>query len=119
MSATGLHSGTYPAIRDFAESLDAALVLLKSNTCDPHDERIKRVGQAMIQFGAPASSTPLNQVIGSLIAASSGAAMKQLIELGNSLVAGTVTPAVIDRLEGIAGQLETERASTFAKIRGR
>lgn len=119
MSATGLHSGTYPAIRDFAESLDSVLVLLKGNTYDANDERIKRVGQALVKFGTPDSSTPLDQVIGSLIAASSGAAMKQVVELGNLLISGSISLSVIDRLESIAALLEMERASTFAKMRGR
>lgn len=118
MSATGLHSGTYPAIRDFAESLDAVLVLLKAASCDANDERIKRVGRALVQFGTPASLTPLDQVVGSFIAASSGP-VKQVVDLGNSLLAGIITPGVINRLEAIAASLETERASTFAKIRGR
>jgi hypothetical protein len=119
MSATGLYSGTYPAIRDFAELLDAVLVLLKANTWDASDERIKRVGQAFVRLGTPDASTPLDQVIGSVIVASSGTAMNQVVDLGKLLLAGAITPTIIDRLESIAASLESERASTFAKIRGR
>jgi len=40
MSATGLHSGVYKKLRDFAELLDSVLVFLKTGQFDKNDPRL-------------------------------------------------------------------------------
>jgi len=118
MSTTGLQSGLYREIRELAELFDTALIALKSTSGSSVANCPQRLGAVLLRLANPLVTEPHDQLLASLLAGSRRGSRTRLSDLGNALMAGTVSPRLLDDLEDLAGLLEQERAGTFAKIRG-
>lgn len=118
MSSTGLYSGLYTRVREYAELLDNVIIQLKSGGGDPqapHRQRLARLLLALDQSPAVDLATQLLSVL-----------IREQVDVdarwadvGRALLGRDVPPHVIGRLEELARAVENERAGMLAKMRGR
>jgi hypothetical protein len=117
MSTTGLHTGLYSCIREWAELLDGVLVAMKTGTPEKADQARKRLGQALLRISVPSTTEPHDLLLASLVVGASALSRERIADLGRLLLEAKVIPGLVEDLEHMASVLEHERAGTFAKIR--
>lgn len=119
MSNTGLHSGLYSQIREYAELLDQVLLGLKAGDPDAHKEARLKLGNALASIGSRAGGDLRAQLLASLLREAGRPTADRLAEIGRQIVDGQATSPLLNDLELLARTLERERVGTFAKIQGR
>lgn len=119
MSTTGLQSGLYREIRELAELFDSVLIAVKSKAQPQAGDAPRQLGATLVRLANPEPTAPQDQLLASLLAVHGSAGRARLSKLGSDLLAGVISPRLIDELESLAELIEQERAGTFAKIRGR
>lgn len=118
MSHTGLPTGLYTQIREYAELVDRVLLDLKAGTPDAHPESKAMLGSLLAGAQDRATSDMRMQLFVSLIRGTGQSGPTKLAELGRMLLEGNTTPNLVGGLESLAQTLEHERVGAFAKIRG-
>ena len=118
MSDTGLFSGIYQGIRDHADLLDRVLVRLKAGTSSPADDERRRLAAWLASLAESPTMDAAARTIRVLLRGQGAAMQRGWTELGESLRAEPVSPAVVDRLEDLARALEREQAAALARLRG-
>lgn len=118
MSATGLFSGLYSRVREYAELLDDVIIQVKSKEGGPGDPRRKKLAKLLIAIDDEPASDLATQLLAVLIRehreGQSGWAA-----VGRALLGPDVPDSVVPRLEELARAIENERAGMLAKLRGR
>lgn len=118
MSYSGVHSGLYTRIRDYAELLDDVLINLKAGRSSPSDARRRQLAQLFLGTSVSASSSLSLQLLRVFLRDASEVDEQHLAEIGEALLSTNVGPNIVNRLEVFAKALENERAGTLAKMRG-
>jgi hypothetical protein len=119
MSNTGLYSGLYSKVRDYAELLDNVLIHLKSGTSCPSDIPRQRLGKLLVAIEKTPQTDFSTQLLSVLVREFDREFTERWSELGEALLSPNVPHAVIDQLERLALRLERERSSMVSAMRGR
>lgn len=117
MSATGLFSGLYSRIRQYAELLDDVIIQVKSKECDPGDPRRKKLAKLLIAIDDETAADLATQLLAILVR-EQREGRSGWAEVGQALLGPDVPHSVIPRLEELARAIENERAGMLAKLRG-
>ena len=118
MSHTGLYSGLYSRIRDYAELLDDVIVRLKSGDSTPNDPARQRLAKLLLALGKSPPADLSTQLLAALVKEQVRDRPARWSEVGEALLGHEVTPRIIDHLEGLALTIEHERAGMLSKMRG-
>jgi len=119
VSYSGLYSGLYVRVRDYAQLLDDVLIGLKTGTSSPSDERRKQLARLLLGTTTTPHSNLSAQILQIFLQTEATLDRRQLDDVGNALLSSEPTPNLIEKLEGFATALEQERAGILAKMRGR
>lgn len=118
MSSTGLFSGLYSRVRDYAELLDEVIIQLKSGEGSPADKRRQKLAKLLLALDrSPAADLP-TQLLFILVREQSDMSA-HWAEVGQALQNPNVPESVVSCLEELARAVEHERAGMLAKLRGR
>lgn len=118
MSATGLFSGLYARVREYAELLDDVIIQVKSKEGGPGDPRRRKLAKLLIALDDEPAADLATQLFSVLVREQrEGAA--GWADVGRALLGAEVPGAVVPRLEELARAVENERAGMLAKMRGR
>ena len=118
MSATGLFSGLYTRVREYAELLDDVIIQLKSGEGSARDPRRQKLAKLLVALDQTPSVDLATQLLSVLVREQSDGGTRWA-EVGRGLMAPAVPTAVIGRLEELARAIENERAGMLSKMRGR
>ena len=119
MSYSGLYSGLYVRIRDYAQLLDDVLIDLKRGNSSPNDERRKELARLLSGTPTTPRSNLSAQIFQVFLHTEAALDRRQMEEVGSALLSANPPPALIEKLESFAAALEQERAGILAKMRGR
>ncbi len=119
MSYSGLYSGLYSRIRNYAELLDDVLIGLKAGRSSPGDARRQKLAQLFLGTTASTPSNLSSQLFQIFLRAEQDLDQKQLTNIGRALLSRDVETGIIQQLEVFAHALENERAGMLARMRGR
>ncbi len=119
MSSTGLYSGLYSKVREYAELLDGVLIRLKDGQNRADDAASRRLAELLVAIDKTPFKDLSTQLLAVLIRDPHRDRSTGLSEVGEALLRGDVSPAIIERLEELATQLERERSSMVGFMRGR
>lgn len=117
MSATGLFSGLYARVREYAELLDDVILQVKSKEGGPGDPRRKQLAKLLIAIDAGPAPDLATQLLAVLVREQREGATGWG-DVGRALLAQDVPGAVVPRLEELARAVEAERAGLLSKLRG-
>jgi hypothetical protein len=118
MSATGLFSGLYTRVREYAELLDDVIIQVKSKEGGPGDPRRQKLAKLLIAIDAEPAADLAAQLLAVLIR-EQREGVTGWAEVGRALLSPDVPASVVPRLEELARAVENERARMLAKLRGR
>lgn len=118
MSYSGLYSGLYVRLRDYAQLMDDVLIGLKTGNSSPNDKRRKELAELLLGTPATTPSSLSAQILQISLQAQARVDRRQLDEVGKALLAEVPGPNLIEKLEMLATALEQERAGIVAKMRG-
>jgi hypothetical protein len=119
MSNTGLYSGLYAWVRQYAELLDEVIIRLKSGESTPNDPGRRKLAALLFAVEKSVPVDLSSQLLAVLLREQDAGRPGQWSEVGEALLSQDVGPPVIDRLERLARAIEHERAGMFSKMRGR
>ena len=119
MSYSGLYSGLYVRIRDYAQLLDDVLISLKTGNSSPNDERRKELAGLLLGTATTSRSNLSAQIFQVFLQTEAMIDRRQLNDVGSALLSLQPAPNLIETLETFATALEHERAGILAKMRGR
>lgn len=119
MSHTGLYSGLYSRIREYAELLDDVIIRLKSGESTPSDPTRQRLAKLLVALGKSPATDLSTQLLAALVKEQDGDRPGRWSDVGEALLAHEVSHRIIDRLESLAIAIEHERAGMLSKMRGR
>ncbi len=118
MSETGLFSGTYDQIRQYAVMLDDVLIRMKEGTSSPDDPQRQNVGKLLIKLAGPNYDDPSNRLAVLILHETVGLPAAEMLRAGETLLGGVVSDQHIETLERFAQGLEQEQARAMARIEG-
>ena len=118
MSYSGLYSGLYVRLRDYAQLMDDVLIGLKTGNSSPSDQRRKELAELLLGTSATTPSSLSSQILQISLQTQARVDRRQLDEVGKALLAPEPGPNLIAKLEMLATALEHERAGIVAKMRG-
>lgn len=118
MSYSGVYSGLYARIRDYAELLDDVLINIKAGRSSPSDSRRQQLAQLFLGTSVSTGSNLSIQLFKVFLRDAYDLDQKHLTEIGQALLSVSVGSNIVDRLERFAHALENERAGMLAKMRG-
>jgi hypothetical protein len=118
MSSTGLFSGLYSRVREYAELLDDVLIQLKSGEGGPRDQRRQKLAKLLLALDQSPAADLATQLL-SVLVREQGDGSAQWADIGRVLLNPEVPESVVPRLEELARAVEHERAGMLAKMRGR
>lgn len=118
MSATGLFSGLYARVREYAELLDDVIIQVKSGEGGPADRRRQKLAKLLVALDDEPAADLATQLLLVLVRErrDGGAGWA---DVGRALLGPGVPSSVVPRLEELARIVEDERAGMLAKMRGR
>jgi hypothetical protein len=118
MSNTGLYSGHYTQISDYARLLDDVLIRLKSGGGAPSDTARQKLVKLLTDLaGGSASDLSLRTL--ELVLRNGGAGDKRTwSQVADALSGDDITERTVQQIERMAQVLESERAGTLARMRG-
>jgi len=119
MSHTGLFSGLYSRVREYAELLDDVIIQLKSGRSTPSDPARQRLAKLLLALGKSSPADLSTQLLAALVKEQDGDRPGRWSEVGEALLGHEVTPRIIECLEALALTIEHERAGMLSKMRGR
>lgn len=119
MSHTGLYSGLYARVRQYAELLDEVIIRLKSGASTPADPGRQKLARLLLALDEARPADLSAQLLSVLVREQEGDRPGRWSDVGSALLAPGGDPAIIDRLERLARAIEHERAGMFSKMRGR
>jgi hypothetical protein len=119
VSYSGLYSGLYARIRDYAQLLDDVLIGLKSGNSSPNDERRKELAHLLLGTSTTSRSNLSAQIFQIFLQTEAAPDRRQMEEVGSALLSANPPHALVEKLESFATALEQERAGILAKMRGR
>src|ERR1700724_875453 len=105
MSYTGLHSGLYSQIREYAEILDQLLLDLKAGTPDAHTESRLKLGKLLASLGHSAGGDLRAELLASLLREAGRPTSARLAEIGREIVDRQSSPQLLNDLEQLARTL--------------
>lgn len=117
MSATGLFSGLYARVREYAELLDDVILQVKSKEGGPADPRRKKLAKLLIAIDDGPAADLATQLLAVLVR-ERRQGVAGWADVGRALLAQDVPGSVVPRLEELARAVENERAGVLAKLRG-
>jgi hypothetical protein len=118
VSYSGLYSGLYVRLRDYAQLMDDVLIGLKTGNSGPNDARRKELADLLLGKPSTTTSSLSAQILQISLQTQASVDRRQLDEVGKALLAPEPGPALIAKLEMLASALEQERAGIVAKMRG-
>ncbi len=118
MSSTGLYSGLYSRVREYAELLDHVIIQVKSGEGDAQDQRRQKLAKLLLALDTSPAADLATQLL-SVLVRDQGDGNERWGEVGRALLAPQVPESVLPRLEELARAVEHERAGMLAKMRGR
>lgn len=118
MSYSGLYSGLYVRLRDYAQLMDAVLIGLKTGNSTPADRQRKELAELLLGTPAATPASLSAQILQISLQTQARVDRRQLDAVGKALLAAEPGPSLIAKLEMLATALEQERAGIVAKMRG-
>src|SRR5262249_9571993 len=118
MSDTGLYSGLYQQIAEYAELVDKVLISLKDSSSSPRDESRQRLGRLMTDLANQRWSNISLRVLALMLADEPPNTQAKWAGIGQALLSEQTQPLVVDELEHLAQTLEREQTKVLARIRG-
>lgn len=118
MSSTGLFSGLYSRVRDYAELLDDVIIQLKSGEGNSANQERQKLAKLLLALDQSPATDRSTQLLAILVREQSEGNVRWA-DVGQALLSPTVPEFVVSRLEDLARAIEHERAGMLAKMRGR
>lgn len=118
MSETGVFSGIYDQVREYAVILDDVLIQLKEGTSSPDDPHRQELGRLLIKLAGPKYDDPSNRLAVLMLRGSLKLSPAELMRTGEILLGKAAGDQYIDILERFAQTLEQEQAKAMARIEG-
>lgn len=118
MSDTGLFSGIYEQVREYAEMLDKVLIHLKDGSSSQEDPERQELGRLFVKLAEPTYDDPSNRRAVLLLSGVSALSSKDLKRAGEMLLGSEKDGRSLATLERFAHDLEQEGASAMARMRG-
>jgi hypothetical protein len=118
MSSTGLFSGLYYRVREYAELLDDVIIQVKSGEGGPRDQRRQKLARLLLALDQLPAADLTTQLL-SVLVREQGDGNAQWGDVGRALLDPQASESVLPRLEELARAVEHERAGMLAKMRGR
>jgi hypothetical protein len=119
MSGIEVHPGVYSKIRAYAELVDRVLgELRRGHVSDTGVQRL-RLSSLLMAVGDGERISADAKLLEWMLREGGCPSPKRLNEMGHQLDSGDSSPELLIDLESLAKTLERERASAFARMRGR
>src|SRR6266481_3577188 len=98
MSSTGLFSGLYARVREYAELLDDVIIQLKSGEGGAQDLRRHKLAKLLLALNQSPAADLSTQLLAVLVR-EQGDANSNWTDVGQALLRPEVSPSVLARLE--------------------
>jgi hypothetical protein len=119
MSDIGLHSTIYDRLRRYGEAIDDLLIELRSDDETRTSQTRNEVTQILTEMSEEEPRTAPLRFMRLILLRSAGLQKDQLRQLADDLSFGKNDQGVLAQLERIAVVMDSERATTLSKMRGR
>lgn len=117
MTNSGLYSGIYQQVREYAELVDNLLVRLKTNEGDNKSMRFE-LADILSELSTEGTGTLSTQMTAMFAIGDDTTSRTRWLQLANKLKSENIDTKVISELENLALLLEKVQANAVAKMRG-
>lgn len=121
MSDLSLLTGIYANVEHFASLIDTVIEHARTHVSATAGSEQMRLGQLLVDAGDQGQTSESYEalMLDSLLRNATGETPLNLPELGQRLLAGTISPSDQRQLEILAQGLERERSEVAGRLRGR
>ena len=119
MSDTGLYSGVYQKIGEYADLVDNVLIMMIADQIEGKNTNYNKLGGILLALAEKKNINTSITYVSMTIEDTNLLTEKQLQRLGQNLVDGAVDDKDIITLERFAQLLERERTKVMARMRSR